>query len=221
MADTSVADFKPLSRTQMAARAAQDIPEGWYVNLGIGIPTLISDHVPMDREVILHSENGVLGMGPLAPKDAIEPWLVNAGKQYVTLRKGGSYCHHADSFAMIRGGHIDLCVLGGFQVAENGDLANWATSENDTAPAVGGAMDLAAGAKQLWVLMEHTTKDGISKVVRRCSYPLTALGATRRVYTNLATLDIAPSGFVVIDMAPGLTFENLQARTDAPLRMAG
>ncbi len=226
MADTTVApskaeDFKPLSRTQMAARAAQDIPEGWYVNLGIGIPTLISDHVPMDREVILHSENGILGMGPLAPKDAIEPWLVNAGKQYVTLRKGGSYCHHADSFAMIRGGHIDLCVLGGFQVAENGDLANWATSENDTAPAVGGAMDLAAGAKRLWVLMEHTTKDGTSKIVRRCSYPLTAVGATRRVYTNLATLDISPSGFVVVDMAPGLTFENLQARTDAPLRMAG
>ena len=220
MPDTAVADFKPLSRTQMAARAAQDIPEGWYVNLGIGIPTLISDHVPMDREVILHSENGILGMGPLAPKDAIEPWLVNAGKQYVTLRKGGSYCHHADSFAMIRGGHIDLCVLGGFQVAENGDLANWATSENDTAPAVGGAMDLAAGAKRLWVLMEHTTKDGTSKVVRRCSYPLTAVGATRRVYTNLATLDITPSGFAVIDMAPGLTFENLQARTDAPLRMA-
>ena len=221
MADTTVADFKPLSRTQMAARAAQDIPEGWYVNLGIGIPTLISDHVPMDREVILHSENGILGMGPLAPKDAIEPWLVNAGKQYVTLRKGGSYCHHADSFAMIRGGHIDLCVLGGFQVAENGDLANWATSENDTAPAVGGAMDLAAGAKRLWVLMEHTTKDGTSKIVRRCSYPLTAVGATTRVYTNLATLDISPTGFVVVDMAPGLTFENLQARTDAPLRMAG
>jgi 3-oxoadipate CoA-transferase, beta subunit len=220
MPDTAVADFKPLSRTQMAARAAQDIPEGWYVNLGIGIPTLISDHVPMDREVILHSENGILGMGPLAPKDAIEPWLVNAGKQYVTLRKGGSYCHHADSFAMIRGGHIDLCVLGGFQVAENGDLANWATSENDTAPAVGGAMDLAAGAKRLWVLMEHTTKDGTSKVVRRCSYPLTAVGATTRVYTNLATLDITPAGFAVVDMAPGLTFENLQARTDAPLRMA-
>jgi 3-oxoadipate CoA-transferase beta subunit len=220
MPDTAVADFKPLSRTQMAARAAQDIPEGWYVNLGIGIPTLISDHVPMDREVILHSENGILGMGPLAPKDAIEPWLVNAGKQYVTLRKGGSYCHHADSFAMIRGGHIDLCVLGGFQVAENGDLANWATSENDTAPAVGGAMDLAAGAKRLWVLMEHTTKDGTSKVVRRCSYPLTAVGATKRVYTNLATLDITPAGFAVVDMAPGLTFENLQARTDAPLRMA-
>jgi 3-oxoadipate CoA-transferase beta subunit len=220
MPDTAVADFKPLSRTQMAARAAQDIPEGWYVNLGIGIPTLISDHVPMDREVILHSENGILGMGPLAPKDAIEPWLVNAGKQYVTLRKGGSYCHHADSFAMIRGGHIDLCVLGGFQVAENGDLANWATSENDTAPAVGGAMDLAAGAKRLWVLMEHTTKDGTSKVVRRCSYPLTAVGATTRVYTNLATLDITPTGFAVVDMAPGLSFENLQARTDAPLRMA-
>ncbi len=221
MTDTATAAFKPMSRTQMAARAAQDIPEGWYVNLGIGIPTLISDHVPMDREVILHSENGILGMGPLAPKDSIEPWLVNAGKQYVTLRKGGSYCHHADSFAMIRGGHIDLCVLGGFQVAENGDLANWATSENDTAPAVGGAMDLAAGAKRLWVLMEHTTKDGTSKVVRRCSYPLTAVGATSRVYTNLATLDITTAGFVVVDMAPGLTFENLQARTDAPLRMAG
>ena len=221
MSDTKTADFKPLSRNQMAARAAQDIPEGWYVNLGIGIPTLISDHVPLEREVILHSENGILGMGPLAAKDAIEPWLINAGKQYVTLRKGGSFGHHADRCAMIRGGHIDLCVRGGFQVAENGDLANWATSENDTAPAVGGAMDLAAGAKRLWVLMEHTTKDGTSKIVRRCSYPLTAVGATKRVYTNLATLDITPAGFVVVDMAPGLTFENLQARTDAPLRMAG
>jgi 3-oxoadipate CoA-transferase beta subunit len=217
MADTQVADFKPLSRTQMAARAAQDIPEGWYVNLGIGIPTLISDHVPMDREVILHSENGILGMGPLAPKDAIEPWLVNAGKQYVTLRKGGSYCHHADSFAMIRGGHLDLCVLGAFEVAENGDIANWATSENDTAPAVGGAMDLAAGAKRLWVLMEHTTKDGRPKLVRRCSYPLTALGCVKRVYTNLAVLDVTARGFVVVDMLPGLSRTELQARTEAEL----
>jgi 3-oxoadipate CoA-transferase beta subunit len=220
MPDTAVADFKPLTRPQMAARAAADIPEGWYVNLGIGIPTLIADHVPLDREVIFHSENGVLGMGPAPEPDKIDPWLINAGKQYVTLRQGGSYFHHADSFAMIRGGHLDLCVLGAFQVAENGDIANWATSENDTAPAVGGAMDLAAGAKRLWVVMEHTTKDGTSKLVRQCSYPLTAVGAVKRVYTNLATLDVTPDGFLVLDMAPGLSFDALQARTDAPLRQA-
>lgn len=220
MSDSAIADFKPLSRQQMAARVARDIPEGWYVNLGIGIPTQVADHVPLEREVIFHSENGVLGMGPAPAPDKIEPWLINAGKQYVTLRKGGSYVHHADSFAMIRGGHLDLCVLGGFQVAENGDLANWATSVNDTAPAVGGAMDLAAGAKRLWVLMEHTTKDGTSKIVHRCSYPLTAVGAVKRVYTNLATLDITPEGFAVVDMAPGLSFENLQARTEAKLRLA-
>jgi 3-oxoadipate CoA-transferase beta subunit len=220
MSDSAIADFKPLSRQQMAARVARDIPEGWYVNLGIGIPTQVADHVPLEREVIFHSENGVLGMGPAPAPDKIEPWLINAGKQYVTLRKGGSYVHHADSFAMIRGGHLDLCVLGGFQVAENGDLANWATSVNDTAPAVGGAMDLAAGAKRLWVLMEHTTKDGTSKIVHRCSYPLTAVGAVKRVYTNLATLDITPEGFAIVDMAPGLSFENLQARTEAKLRPA-
>jgi len=216
----AVAEFKALSRAEMAARAARDIPEGWYVNLGIGIPTQIADHVPHDREVIFHSENGVLGMGPQPPKDRIDPWLINAGKQYVTLREGGSFVHHADSFAMIRGGHIDLCVLGGFEVAENGDLANWATSENDTAPAVGGAMDLAAGAKRLWVVMEHTTKDGRSKIVHRCGYPLTAVGAVKRVYTNLAVLDVTAQGFVVADMAPGLSFEALQARTDAKLHQA-
>jgi 3-oxoadipate CoA-transferase beta subunit len=220
MPDTAVADFKPLTRPQMAARAAADIPEGWYVNLGIGIPTMIADFVPLDREVIFHSENGVLGMGPAPAEGEIDPWLINAGKQYVTLRQGGSYFHHADSFAMIRGGHLDLCVLGAFQVAENGDIANWATSENDTAPAVGGAMDLAAGAKRLWVVMEHTTKDGTSKLVRQCSYPLTAVGAVKRVYTNLATLDVTPEGFLVVDMAPGLSFDALQARTDAPLRQA-
>jgi 3-oxoadipate CoA-transferase beta subunit len=220
MPDTAMADFKPLTRPQMAARAAADIPEGWYVNLGIGIPTMIADFVPLEREVIFHSENGVLGMGPAPPEGQIDPWLINAGKQYVTLRAGGSYCHHADSFAMIRGGHLDLCVLGAFQVAENGDIANWATSENDTAPAVGGAMDLAAGAKRLWVVMEHTTKDGTSKLVRKCSYPLTAVGAVKRVYTNLATLDVTPDGFRVVSMAPGLSFESLQARTDAPLRQA-
>jgi 3-oxoadipate CoA-transferase beta subunit len=220
MPDTAIADFKPLTRPQMAARAAADIPEGWYVNLGIGIPTMIADFVPLDREVIFHSENGVLGMGPAPEEGKIDPWLINAGKQYVTLRQGGSYFHHADSFAMIRGGHLDLCVLGAFQVAENGDIANWATSENDTAPAVGGAMDLAAGAKRLWVVMEHTTKDGTSKLVRKCSYPLTAVGAVKRVYTNLATLDVTQDGFLVVDMAPGLTFDALQARTDAPLRQA-
>lgn len=217
MSATAASAAKPLTRTEMAARVARDIPEGWYVNLGIGIPTAVADHVPLDREVVFHSENGVLGMGPAPAKDKIDPWLINAGKQYVTLRQGGSYCHHFDSFAMIRGGHLDLCVLGAFQVAQNGDIANWATSENDTAPAVGGAMDLAAGAKRLWVMMEHTTKDGTPKLVRRCSYPLTALGAVKRIYTNLAVIEVTPQGFVVREMAPGLRFEELQARTDAPL----
>jgi 3-oxoadipate CoA-transferase beta subunit len=216
----STADFKPLDRRQMAARVAQDIPEGWYVNLGIGLPTLVADYVPLEREVVIHSENGILGMGPAPAPEQVNPWLINAGKQLVTLRPGGSYCHHADSFAMIRGGHIDLCVLGGFQVAQNGDIANWSTSENDTAPAVGGAMDLAAGAKNLWVLMEHTTKTGDSKLVRRCTYPLTAPAAVKRVYTNLAVLDVTDAGFVVRDMAPGLTFERLQEFTEAPLRLA-
>jgi 3-oxoadipate CoA-transferase, beta subunit len=215
-----IAKVKPLSRVKMAARVARDIPEGWYVNLGIGAPLQIADHVPVEREVIFHSENGVLGMGP-APRDGeINRWLINAGKQYVTLRTGGSYMHHADSFALIRGGHLDLCVLGAFQVAENGDIANWSTSENDTAPAVGGAMDLAAGARQLWVLMEHQTKSGDSKLVRRCSYPLTALAAVKRVYTNLAVLDVTDGGFAVRDMVAGLTLQALQDVTDAPLRMA-
>jgi 3-oxoadipate CoA-transferase beta subunit len=210
-------DFKPWSRDNMAALVADDIPEGWYVNLGIGIPTLVANHVPLDREVIFHSENGVLGMGPAPPTEEINPWLINAGKQYVTLRKGGSYVHHADSFGMIRGGHLDLCCLGAFEVAENGDIANWATSENDTAPAVGGAMDLAAGAKRLWVLMEHMTKDGRSKMVKKCGYPLTAPRAVKRVYTNFGVFDVTPRGFEVRSIAPGLSRDDLQARTDAPL----
>ncbi len=214
-----MSDFTPFNRVQMAKNAAADIPEGWYVNLGIGIPTAVADHVPMEREVIFHSENGVLGMGPAPAKENIEPWLINAGKQYVTLRPGGSICHHADSFAMIRGGHLDLCVLGAFQVADNGDIANWATSDNDTAPAVGGAMDLAAGAKRLWVIMDHTTKSGEAKLVTKCSYPLTAMACVKRVYTNLATLDVTDRGFVVVAMAPGLTLENLQARTEAKLHL--
>lgn len=206
------------SRTDMAAKAAADIPEGWVVNLGIGMPTLIADQVPLSREVIFQSENGVLGMGPAPEKGKENPWLINAGKQMVTLRPGGSICHHADSFAMIRGGHIDLCVLGGFEVAENGDLANWATSENDTAPAVGGAMDLGAGAKRLWVVMDHTTKDGRPKIVERCGYPLTSLGSVSRVYTSLAVLDVVQGlGFVVRDIVPGMSLEELQAKSGAKL----
>lgn len=212
-----MADAAPLNRTAMAARVAQDIPEGWCVNLGIGVPTLVADHIPLDREVVVHSENGVLGMGPAPTPDHKNPWLINAGKQHVTLRTGGSYIHHADSFAVIRGGHLDLCVLGAFEVAENGDIANWATSANDTAPAVGGAMDLAVGAKRLWVVMEHTTREGRPRLVRRCTYPLTALGAVGRVYTNLAVLDVTPRGFLVREMVPGLTLAELQARTEAEL----
>jgi 3-oxoadipate CoA-transferase beta subunit len=213
----SVAEMKPLTRAQMAARVAADIPEGWYVNLGIGMPTMVADHVPLEREVIFHSENGILGMGPAPPKQNINPWLVNAGKQYVTLRTGGAYVHHADSFAMIRGGHLDLCVLGAFQVACNGDIANWAVNENDTAPAVGGAMDLAVGAKRLWVIMEHTSKDGTAKLVERCSYPLTAPHAVKRIYTNFAVLEVTGRGFEVVEKVPGMSREDLQARTGAEL----
>ena len=210
---------KPWTRTQMAAKLAHDIPEGWYVNVGIGIPTLVPNHIPAHREVVIQSENGILGMGPAPEENKINRWLINASKQYVTLVPGGSYMHHADSFGLIRGGHLDLCVLGAFQVAENGDLANWATSDNDKTPAVGGAMDLAVGAKRIWVLMEHVTKDGASRLVRRCSYPLTAPGVVKRVYTNLAVLDLDEEGFLVRDMVQGVTVEALQDVTEAPLRM--
>ena len=211
------AQAKGWDRLQMAERAAQDIPEGWYVNLGIGMPTAIADYVPLDREVIFHSENGVLGMGPKPPEDQRDPWLINAGKQHVTLRKGGAFVHHADSFAMIRGGHLDLCVLGAFEVAENGDIANWATSENDAAPAVGGAMDLAAGAKRLWVIMDHTTKSGGKKLVKKCTYPLTALGAVKRVITNLGVFDVTERGFMVVELAPGVTLEQVRAQSEAEI----
>lgn len=217
MSELASTDVKALSRSQMAARLAADIPEGWYVNLGVGIPTLIADQVPSDREVIFHSENGILGMGPVPTPENVDPWLVSAGRQNATLLPGGAFFNQAESFAMIRGGHLDLAVLGAFEVAENGDIANWATSENDFNPAVGGAMDLAAGAKRLWVVMEHTTKDGKSRIVKRCTYPLTALGVVDRVYTNLAVLDVTPQGFVVIEMVPGLSLESLQARTEAKL----
>ncbi len=219
MSDTDQG-FKPLSRTGMAARVAQDIPPGWYVNLGIGIPTLVANHVPADREVVLHSENGILGMGPAPEPHKENPWLVNASTQRVSIRAGGSYVHHADSFAMVRGGHLDLCVLGGFQVAENGDLANWARSETETGRQIGGAMDLAVGAKRVWVVMEHTTKDAQPRLLQRCTYPLTAARCVSRVYTSLAVLDVTPQGFTVMDMVAGLSFEELQARTEAVLHRA-
>lgn len=210
----------PLTRAGMAARCARDIPEGWFVNLGVGVPTQVADYVPEGREIIFHSENGILGMGPAPDEDKVDPWLVNAGKKAVTLVPGAALFHHADSFTMIRGGHIDLCVLGAFEVASNGDLANWTTSSDDRTPAVGGAMDLAAGARRIWVLMEHVTRDGTPKLVEHCAYPLTAPGVVTRIYTNFAVLDVTPQGFAVVEMVPGMTLDALQAMTAAPLVMA-
>lgn len=205
------------SRAQMAARVAQDIPEGAVVNLGIGLPTLVATHLPAGREVILHSENGVLGMGPPPAPGAEDYDLINAGKQPVTLLPGGCYFHHADSFAMMRGGHLDICVLGAFQVSTRGDLANWHTGAPDAIPAVGGAMDLAIGAKQTFVMMEHCTKSGESKIVEACSYPLTAAACVSRIYTDLAVLAVTPQGLQVVDMVDGLNFERLQALSGVPL----
>jgi len=212
-----MAAWTPLDRNGMAARAAADIPEGWVVNLGIGIPTEVANFIPADREVIIHAENGVIGIGPAPPPDQVNPFLINAGVQHVTLRTGGSFVHHADSFAIARGGHLDLCVLGAFEVSEAGDIANWARTADEPVKQIGGAMDLAIGAKRLWVIMEHATKDGTPRLVRRCSYPLTAKGVVRRVYTNLAVLDVTPRGFVVRDMIPDLSWDELVARTEAPL----
>lgn len=200
-------------RPAIAARLARDIPEGWTVNLGIGIPLFVADHLPPDREIIIHSENGILGVGPAPAEKDIDPWVVNAGKFAVTLVRGAALFHHADSFAMIRGGHLDLCVLGAFEVAANGDLANWTISSNERLPAVGGAMDLAAGARNIWVTMEHTTRDGRPKIVERCSYPLTAPGVVKRIYTDLAVMEITERGMVVLEMVPGMTFDVLQKLT--------
>jgi len=209
--------MNPLSRTQLAARVARDIPEGAYVNLGIGAPTLIANFLPKDREIFLHSENGILGMGP-APPQGQEDWdLINAGKQPVTLLTGGAYFHHGDSFAMMRGGHLDICVLGAFQVSASGDLANWHTGEADAIPAVGGAMDLAVGARQVFVMMDHQTKQGEAKIVERCTYPLTAAACVDRIYTDLAVLDVTQHGLIVRELVAGLSFEELQRRTGAPL----
>ena len=208
------------TREQIAARVAQDIPEGAYVNLGIGLPTKVANYLPADKEIFLHSENGVLGMGPAPAPGEEDEDLINAGKQPVTLLTGGAYFHHADSFAMMRGGHLDYCVLGAFQVSATGDLANWHTGAPDAIPAVGGAMDLAIGAKRVFVMMEHQTKQGESKIVPSCTYPLTGIGCVDTIYTDLAVIDITPEGLVVREMADGLDFDTLQTMTAAPLRRA-
>jgi 3-oxoadipate CoA-transferase beta subunit len=206
------------TKDQMAARVAQDIPDGAYVNLGIGMPTQVANHLPQGLEVILHSENGILGMGP-APAGGQEDYdLINAGKQPVTLMPGGAFFHHADSFSMMRGGHLDICVLGAFQVSEGGDLANWHTGEPGAIPAVGGAMDLAIGAKQTWVMMDLLTKQGASKVVRACSYPVTGLACVKRIYTDLATLEVTPQGLKLIDAVDGLSRDELSQLVGLPIQ---
>jgi len=210
--------MKRLSRDEIAQRVARDIPEGAYVNLGIGLPTMVANHLDPRKEIFLHSENGLLGMGPAPAPGHEDEDLINAGKQPVTLLTGGAFFHHADSFAMMRGGHLDICVLGAFQVSERGDLANWHTGAPDAIPAVGGAMDLAIGAKKVFVMMEHQTKSGESKIVPACTYPLTGVGCVSRIYTDLATIDVTPGGLVVIDMIEGLTLDALQQMTGVPLR---
>jgi 3-oxoadipate CoA-transferase beta subunit len=201
------------TRDEMAARVARDIPEGAYVNLGIGLPTLVANHLAKDREIFLHSENGILGMGPAPPADCVDPDLINAGKQPVTLLPGGVFFHHADSFAMMRGGHLDVCVLGAFQVSIRGDLANWHTGEPDTIPAVGGAMDLAIGAKRVVVMMEHVMKTGESKIVERCTYPLTGIGCVSRIYTDLAVMDVTATALRAVEIVEGVSLEELQQLT--------
>lgn len=208
------------TREDMARKVAADIPDGAYVNLGIGIPELVAQFVPEGRELIFQTENGLLGMGPSPPPGEEDPELVNAGKKAVTAIPGAAFFHHADSFVMIRGGHIDYCVLGAMQVSAAGDLANWSTGETDAIPAVGGAMDLVAGVRTIFVITEHTTKAGEPKIVAECTYPLTGRRVVDRIYTNLAVLDVTPQGLTVRERAPGVTFEALQAATGAPLLAA-
>ena len=208
---------KRFSRDEIARRVGQDIPDGAYVNLGIGLPTMVANHLPKDREIVLHTENGLLGMGP-APEPGLEDAdLINAGKQPVTALPGAAFFHHADSFAMMRGGHLDICVLGAFQVSVSGDLANWHTGAADAIPAVGGAMDLALGAKRVYVMMEHLTRSGESKIVARCTYPVTALDCVSRIYTDLAVIDVTGDGLQVIEIFNGLPFEELQRLSGVPL----
>ncbi|MBO1749380.1 3-oxoacid CoA-transferase subunit B [Stenotrophomonas indicatrix] len=209
-----------LSREQMAARVARDIPEGAYVNLGIGLPTTVANFLPADKEILLQSENGLLGMGPAPAPGQEDPDLINAGKQPVTLLTGGCYFHHADSFSMMRGGHLDICVLGAFQVSAHGDLANWSTGASDAIPAVGGAMDLAIGAKQVFVMMDLFTKQGESKLVAECSYPLTGLRCVSRVYTDVAVFDLGADGATVLEMVEGVDIDQLRELTGLPLALA-
>jgi 3-oxoadipate CoA-transferase beta subunit len=213
----SMSSYQKRSKQELARRVAEDIFDGAYVNLGIGMPTQVANHIPAGREVILQSENGILGMGP-APAEGQEDYdLTNAGKQPVTLLPGGCYFHHADSFAMMRGGHLDICVLGAFQVSATGDLANWSTGEAGAIPAVGGAMDLAVGARQTWVMMDLLTKTGECKVVEACSYPLTGLSCVKRIYTDLCTLECTPQGLKLVDAVEGLSRAELERLTNLPI----
>ena len=203
----------------MARKVARDIPDGAYVNLGIGIPEYVADFVPEGREFIFHTENGLLGMGPVPQPGHENPELINAGKKCITAIPGACFFHHADSFTMIRGGHIDICVLGALQVSQEGDLANWSTGEPGAIPAVGGAMDLVAGVKTIYVITQHTTKTGEPKIVRHCTYPLTGKRAVKRIYTNLAVIEVTETGLAVRELAPGVSFEYVQSRTDAALTL--
>ena len=208
---------KGWSREEMAQNIARDIPDGSYVNLGIGMPELVANYIPENREVVFHTENGLLGIGPSPAEGEEDDEMINAGKKPVTANKGAAFFHHADSFAMIRGGHIDICVLGAFQISEYGDLANWSTGEPKAIPAVGGAMDLVQGVKHVIIITKHTTKDGKPKIVRECSYPLTGKGVVDRIYTDLAIIDVTKNGLFVREMAPGVDFETLQSKTEASL----
>ena len=208
------------TRDQMAARVAAEITTGWFVNLGIGMPTLVANFIPAGRDVILHSENGILHVGPKPAPGMEDPELINAGKAPVTILPGGSYFETGLSFAMMRGGHLDLAVLGAYEVSASGDLANWTTGESGAPPAVGGAMDLASGAKAIWVLMEHTTKDGKPRIVERCQYPLTARAVVRRIFTDLAVIDITNGQLLVTEIVEGLSFDELQAQTGSKLTKA-
>jgi 3-oxoadipate CoA-transferase, beta subunit len=215
----TMSSYQRRTKDQVAARVAQDIFDGAVVNLGIGQPTLVANHLPAGREVILHSENGILGMGPAPAAEDEDFDLINAGKQPVTLLPGGAFFHHADSFAMMRGGHLDICVLGAFQVSATGDLANWSTGEPGAIPAVGGAMDLAIGARQTWVMMDLLTKKGESKIVERCSYPLTGIGCVKRIYADLATLECTPAGLRLIDAVDGLALAELERLIGLPIAL--
>ncbi len=209
-----------LSRAQIAWRAAQDIEDGSYVNLGVGVPLAVANYIPVDREVVLHSENGLLGMGPRPRREDVDWNLINAGKQPVTILPGASYFHHADSFAMIRGGHIDVCVLGAYQVSAQGDLANWSLGNTSMPPAIGGAMDLAVGARKVFVTTEHCAKDGAAKIVRQCTLPLTGISCVNRIFTDLAVIDVTEGGLLVREIVPGCTFQELCAKTGTPLVLA-